>query len=491
MRHPPWWKAQKQAYLRSIELSDNGVPLFMEMGTGKTRVAIKWLEYLFRERGATLVYIVAPLAAMHVWVEGWHEWADAPVAFIDLHDTGSAGIKTAVQLSNGGYPVICLVNYETAWFMGKRREKRELDGQTHTVVKKSGASLPNVQWDAGILDESTSIKHPGSKVTKFFRTMMKPRTRFRAILTGTAYTKRPIDVYSQIKFCCTRDIFPGDFAAFKLRYTIPHPTIRQAIIGYQNLDEFVEKLASCAILLKKEDVVDMPPFVHESLKLPLCPKSRKVYDEITEENYAYLEQLEAEGQEVSATHVFSVMRKQMQITSGFVYPDRDPDAPDIRPPAVRLGTEKLGMLMDVMEDRADPTIIVVQMNEEERIVAEALENKFGFKPKVLNGSVHGAQKRHDLIASASKDLAFIVKEAVGAKGVDMRFADMTIFYSHSFDSEDYEQMMSRNHRGGQTKSITYIHLLIQNSVDMRVMQILRNDMFLARQIESDWRALLR
>lgn len=464
--------------------------------THNTRVAVQWLEYLFVERGVKLVYIAAPLAAMHVWIQNWHEWATAPVAFIDLHDTGSAGIREAVRLSRQGWPVICLVNYESAWFIGKKRTKIEIDGQTRTRIKEIDTTLGDVRWDVGILDESTAIKTPGSKVTKFFCKVMKPRTKYRAILTGSAYIKRPIDVYSQIKFCVKRVIFPGDFAAFKSEYTIPHPAIPQAILGYKNLDDFVEKLASCAILLKKTDVLDLPPAVHETRKLPLSPKSRKVYDDVTEENYAYLEQLEAEGVEITASHVFSVMRKQMQITSGFVYPDKiqvgeGDDAKMVKPPAVRLGTEKVGMLLDIMENRDYPTIVVVQMDEEESIVAEALEKKFRFTPKILNGSVNGAAKRHAMIAAASQDLAFIVKESVGCRGVDMRWADMTIFYSHSYDAEDYDQMMSRNHRGGQENNITYVHLLIEKSVDLRVMASLKKDFALARQIETDWRKLIR
>jgi chromodomain-helicase-DNA-binding protein 1 len=496
MRRPPWWKAQKKAYYRAIELSDEGVPLLMEMGTGKTRVAVKWLEYLFRERDVRLVFVAAPLAAMHVWIENWHEWANAPVAFIDLHDTGSAGIREAIRLSNQGWPVICLVNYESAWFIGKKRVKIEIDDVVRTRIKTVDTTMADVMWDVGILDESTAIKTPGSKVTKFFRGMIKPRTKFRAILTGSAYIKRPIDVYAQIKFCCSRPIFPGDFAAFKAKYTIPHPMIPQAILGYQNLDDFVERLASCAILLKKEDVVDLPPFVHETRKVSLSAKSRKVYDEVTQDNYAYLEQLEADGVEITASHVFAVQRKQMQITSGFVYPDlvqvgEGDDAKMVKPAPIRLGTEKVSMLLDIMENRDYPTIIVVQMDEEERIVSETLEKRFGFTPKILNGRVKGAAARHNMIREARNDLGFIVKESVGAKGVDMRAFDMTIFYSHSFDTEDYDQMMSRNHRGGQTKNITYVHLLIKNTVDMHVMKSLKSDISLARQIERDWRELIR
>lgn len=502
IKRPPWWAAQKQAYKQAkqilLDKVDSGIPLLMECGTGKTRILVQLLEYLFVHRGVKLVFVAAPMAVMHVWVENWHDWAKMPVAFIDLHETGSAGIREAVRLSKQGFPVICLVNYESAWCIGRKRVKLKLDGKTRTYLKNVDTRLSDVQWDVGILDESTAIKRPGSKVTNFFCRTMKPRCRYRAILTGSAYTKRLIDVYAQIKFCCSRPIFPWDFHGFKSEYTIPHPTIPQAILGYKHVDDFIKRLASCAILLKKEDMFDLPPFVHETRKLPLSPKSRQIYDEITEENYAYLEGLEAEGVEITASHVFAVQRKQMQITSGFVYPDliqegEGDDARMVKPAPIRLGTEKISMLLDVLDTRDYPTLIVVQMDEEEDIVSESLVREFKFKPKILNGSVKGAARRHEMIRMAAKegDPYFIVKEAVVARGVDLRAFDMTIFYSHTADTEDYEQMMSRNHRGGQTRSITYMHLLCSNTVDMRIMRILKNDLDMARQVERDWRTLIK
>ncbi len=467
----------------------------MDMGTGKTRVTIEYLEYLF-SKGARIGYIAGPLTGLHVWVEGWHEWGHAPVAFVDLHETGPAGIRMAHKLAEDGeYPVICLVNYDMAWQLGYKRIPRKRKGQMVKILEVVDTTLHSFQWDFGVLDESSAIKTPGSRTSKFFRLKMRPKTTFRSILNGSAYKKRPLDVWAQIKFVTGEEIFPGNFTAFKNKYAIPHPTIRGAVIGYQNLDDFVRRLSKCCVLIKKADMFDLPPYTHETRMIDLSPKSRKLYDQITDEMVADLEEFEKDGGIVTATHVFSILRKQLQICAGFVFPDpepsTDPDAKIVRPPAVRLGTEKLDDLLYILEQRDNPTIIVTQHDEEELMIAEAVRKQFGFVPKILNGSVKGAQRRFDLIKSAHNDLCLIVKEAVGAKAVDFRFADMTIFYAHSHDTEDYDQILSRNHRGGQTKNITYVHLLVKNSADIKVMRSLERDLKLAAQIEKDWRALLR
>ncbi len=491
----PMWEKQKYALDRIKKRGEKGTGLLMECGTGKTRVTIRFIEWLF-SRGARIGYIVGPIAALHVWVEGWYEWGNGHIAFVDLHETGSAGVRYAHRLAQDGWPVICLVNYEMAWQIGMGRVERTRKGNKVKILEIVDTTMADYQWDFGILDESSAIKTPGSKASKFFRLKMRAKTTNRAVLNGTSYKKRPLDVWAQVKFATGEEIFPGNFTQFKAMYAIPHPSIRGAVVGYQNLDDLVRRLNKCCVLVKKEEMVDIPPATHETRYADLSPKTRRFYDTLTEEMVAELEEFEENGGIVSVNHIFAIMRKQLQICGGFVFPDAEfdednPDAKIIRPPAVRLGTEKLELLMQIMEDRTEPTVIVTQHNEEEVIIAEALRKRFGFMPKILNGSIKGAERRHELIKAASNDLAFIVKESVGAKGIDLRWTDMLIYFAHSADTEDYDQMLSRPHRGGQTKNVTYMHLLCRDSADIRVMKILKRDLKLADQIERNWRALLK
>lgn len=484
--------------------------------THNTRVAIHWLEYLIKRKRARLVYVAAPLTVLHVWVENWHKWAKNPVVFLDLHETGSAGLKMAQKLADEGNVVICLVNYEASWQIGYKWIKHTRGDETVRILEKVETSMSDLRWDVGILDESTAIKTPGSKVSKFFRRKMAKKTRYKMVMTGTAYTKRPLDVWAQVTFATGDEVFPSAFLPFKLDYSIPHPTIRGATIGYRNLKDMVKKLAQVAVLLKKKDVLDLPPFVHETREIELSARSRKIYDDLKEDQVAEIEALieewdaYKEGQKlldsldedaladvvipekpkiVTAMHIFTSIRKLIQITSGFVYPDVDDDEPEVTPAPVVLGKEKLDIVLDILDNRDSPTVIVTQLDQEEVMLAAAIKKKFGYTPKILNGSVKKAEARYKMIASAAEDRAFIVKESVGAKGVDMCFADMIVFFSHTYDTEDYEQMMSRNHRGVQTKNVTYMHILCKNTIDVKIMRSLERDLNLAASIERDWRQL--
>lgn len=431
-------------------------------------------------------------------------------------------------MSSAGFPVICLINYQMAWQMGYKRIKRKRGGEEVYISEKLDTTMFDLDWDAGILDESTTIKTPGSKVSKFFRIKLAPKVKHRLVMTGSAYTKRPLDVWAQVNYACGAEVFPRTYGPFKSLYAIDNPNIRGAIAGYQNISDMVWRLSQVAILLKKEDMFDLPPAVHETRKLTLCPKSQKLYTQLKDDLYVELEMIEERGAAwkklnkqlnamdeesaealevmramtkleeagpvtITAEHVFSRIRKWMQITSGFIYPDpTEVDANDrpVKPDPIDLGTEKLDELASLLELRAGkPTVIVTQFDHEEELIVAMIRKKFHFIPKVLNGSVTRAEVRHQMIKDAAKDPAFIIKQKVGARGIDTRWADMLIFFSHDYDTEFYEQMLSRNHRGGQTKSITYMHLVCSKTIDERVIGCLQKDLDLAASIEHDWRGL--
>lgn len=489
---PKMWKKQRGAYKFLLRRGTKGCGLFMGCGTGKSRVVIEALEEWMAEDDVTLVLIVNILTGLHVWIEQWHLWGTYPMTFIDLNESGPAGLRKAKALAAGGYPVICLINPESTWQIGHKRIPRKRDGEIVKILEPVDTTLYDADWDAVIIDESNCIGSPSAKVTKFILKRIKPRARYRIVATASAYTKRPLDVYTQLKFILPEGsrLIPPTFTHFKARYSIPHPVIRGATNGWQNLNDLVERMATCCIMLKKEDVLDLPPVTHTDRRIILPPKVRKLYDQVTDELYSELEDFEANGGTVSVNHIFAVMRKQMQITSGFIKMDPTEEKPEGE--ILELGHWKIDEVLNYMDIRCgEPTLVVTQSDYEEKMLVRAIWKHMKFRPKVLNGSVSGSAARHKMVRDASKDPVFIVKEAVAARSVDLQFADMTIFYAHNPNTINYEQILSRNHRGTQKKSIQYVHLRCKNTVDMRIMKILEKDLATAAGMDRHWRTLLK
>lgn len=521
--HPALWEKQLEAIEFSKKRAFKGVGLFLDCGCGKSRCAIHWIEYLM-SKGAKLGFVVAPISVIRVWPYQWHLWGSRDVVFIDLHVTRSDGLREAVRLANSGVKVICLINYAMTWQLGHKRIKRIRFDEEVSILEPVDSVFWDVDWDFGVADESTNLRSPSSKVSKTFLRKVAPKTRCKMIMTGSAYTKKPLDVWAQIKFITGDDVFPGPFGDFKQEYSIPHPYIRGAVDGYKNLEQLTQKLSECCIMIKKAEMVDLPPQVHEMRFVNLTPRSAKIYEDLRDELFAELTELEDDRDlklaclkiewnaatsiedkkaiaaqvrwlrdvpVATAEHIFSRTRKWQQVTSGFIVPDRSIESPDVKALPMRLGTEKLEALYEIMDEREGmPTVIVVQMDEEEKIISEAFQKKYKFKPKILNGGVKGSEARDTMIRAAASDRVFIVKESVAAFGIDIKWCDTLVFYSHSANTINYEQMLSRNHRGGvEWDKITYIHILAEGTYDFRVLDILNNDLDVAMEIERNWRTL--
>ncbi len=84
------------------------------------------------------------------------------------------------------------------------------------------------------------------------------------------------------------------------------------------------------------------------------------------------------------------------------------------------------------------------------------------------GEVSGRQD--DLIDSRfppDTDVLGVQIQAGGA-GVDLSAAAYCVYYTVGFSLGDYEQSLARTHRPGQERSVTYYHLIAEQTVDERV-----------------------
>ena len=591
---PPEWPHQKEGRLFLKARAGKGAGLGFPPGEGKTRPTIRRIQTLHKQGEANLVLIVNTLSGMHVWVENWHAYADTPALFVDLREHGSAGIRTAQTLAQRGNLVVCLVNYETAWKIGyqyvtETKKASAAGQQKRKVLKAFDTTLHDVDWDVAVLDEIQKISSPDSVVSKFFRTKVAPRCKERLALTGSLITKNPSKAWAPIKFLTGDEVFPGSYsgrpgfdavgnpraASFLSRYAIMNPYIPGAIEGWHNLDDFAQKVARCFFTpdpkhLKQREAV------HVYRRIPLSPKSRRVYDKLTKDLFVELQEWEAEGRKeygrlidyvqelwkervastggvvdskasywrlpddaffrpdierdferyvssvfaegvvsltkvdlvarlrkramtvdtVTIEHVFAVMRKQQQITAGFIVPDPPEDDPERTMEPTPLGTEKIDTMLEELEkywvdppSKPSPVVVVVTGNYEQAQVVKAIEKRFRFTPKVLDGAVKGAQKRHDMIAAAKHDPVFVLKAQVGAESIDCQWAEAFILMSKTPNTVQYEQLLARMLRGERTRG-TYIHIVAERTVDERIEEILRGDLDLARKVGRDWRSAI-
>lgn len=453
------FKHQVAAYNMAITKANSA--LLMEQGCGKTAVAIAAAGRRWQRGEVQRVLIVAPASVQPVWPVEFNLHADFPHDVRPLE--GSTQKRSEVLKKWAPDPDVlqaAVINYEATWRMDE--------------------ALAAWRPDMIICDESQRIKTPGARQSK---TMARLGTiaRYRMILTGTPVSQGPLDFYSQYRFL-DRNIFGTSYYAFRARYGLMGGYENRQVIGYQNLDDLVQKAHSVAFRCRKEDCLDLPEQVDQVLYCDLEREARRVYDQLVRESVAEL----SEENIVMAPNVLSRLLRLSQMTGGYLRVDEQ---------TTLVSRAKMGLLEETLDDLIEAgkkVVVFARFVPEIEAIVKMLEKK-----KVAHGLIYGAtpmDARGEMVESfqTNPDVkVFVAQIQTAGLGITLHAADTAIFYSLDYSFANYDQCRARIHRIGQKNNCTYIHLVARNTVDEKVMSALAEKKSLADQVVDNWRELLR
>ncbi len=80
---------------------------------------------------------------------------------------------------------------------------------------------------------------------------------------------------------------------------------------------------------------------------------------------------------------------------------------------------------------------------------------------------------------------FVGTTQTGGYGITLTAASTMIYYSNGYDLEKRQQSEARIDRIGQTKPMTYIDIICENTVDTRIVKALRKKVDIATQIMGE------
>ena len=204
MAAPPRWPAQEEALQFALERP--ACMLDMEMGTGKTRVAI---DSIMARPEVRTVLVVCPKAVMGVWPRELGKYAEEGSYRVFQRKPNETVRVTARRLwdfleAPRRRKSLIVINYDSVWrkplgdYLVRLADRREIQ--------------------MAVLDESHRAKAAGSKVSKYLA-MLGRRVPVRMCLSGTPMANSPLDVYGQYRFL-DRSIFGTSHERFLQRYAV-------------------------------------------------------------------------------------------------------------------------------------------------------------------------------------------------------------------------------------------------------------------------------
>lgn len=454
---------QREALLRGLD--QPAYALFMDPGTGKTKVIIDDAAVSWLRGGINANLVFCPNSIKSNWVDEL-EIHDPMEREVHQHTT-MPRLKKFISLRTDK-PKWLIVGIESL-----------SAGAAYSILKDYVCyHKTNV-----VIDESSRIKNFNS--TRTTRAIdLGSMGKRRRIATGTPMTKGVQHLWSQYQFLDEYIIDMG-YYSFRNQFCVMGGFKAKKIIGNKDVDELLEIVRPYTYIAKKEDCLDLPPKTFQVRRIQPSKEMVRLYNELV-----------AEGAVLSGDRVTSyeyVITRDLrlqQITGGFVYTDPIPEemtgaefaqaADDGRLDPIDGGNPKIEELNNLADEIDGKIIVWCRYRAEIGAVAQCLRKRGDGKVVEYHGGVSN-DDRTDARRSFQSDpdvKYFVGQQSTGGIGITLHASNTTIYFSNSFNLEDRIQSEDRTHRSGQkSDSVTYVDLVIDQPdwVDSKVLKSLRND----------------
>ena len=427
---------------------------FMEMGTGKTKVTIDNIAWLYMQRKITACLIIAPKTVYTNW-ESEIEIHLPDVIKYTTYKWNLDKPKQLYKLNESKDLKIFLINIEAL------STKRGLEG----CAEYLRANKLNMV----VLDESTTIKNRTAKRTK---NILKLRTlsAIRRILTGSPITKSPLDLYTQCQFLNPELLGFSSYLTFRNRYAemadIPVGSNRWISIPkyYKNLEELETKLKLFSSRVRKDECLDLIPKVRQKRSIELDGDAKKIYDKLRINALAIIG-----DSTVSFSNKLTEIVKLHQVCNGFTKNDDGE--------IMQLHNQKLKALEEILEETDGKVIIWANYIYNIHEIKNFLIEKYGKESTVCIYGEVGVEDRKDAVHRIQNDDScrfLVANPTTGGFGLALTACNTVIYYSNSYNLEVRMQSEDRAHRLGQKGTVVYIDIVTRGTLDEAIMKSLTN-----------------
>ena len=439
---------------------------FMEMGTGKTKVLIDNAAMLYDKGKINGILIIAPKGVVGTWYN-----QEIPTHLPDH-----------------------IENVSTLWQANITKKKKEQLDMLFATGEKLHILVMNVEalsTTKGVefatkflnshntlmaIDESTTIKNPKAKRTKNIVTLSM-LAKYRRILTGSPVTKNPLDLFSQCYFLDPFHLGHESYYSFRMRYAIMKTANIsgrqiQLVHGFKNLGELSDKLKPFSYRVLKEDCLDLPDKIYMKRQIKLSSEQLKLYDQMRKEALATLN-----GKKVTTVNALTQLMRLHQITCGHFTADDGTTQ--------RIPNNRISELMDVLDEIEGKAIIWAHYQYDIINIIKEIVKVHGPGSVVDYYGLTPQDERdpnRERFQSDPKCRFLVGTPSTGGYGLTLTAANTVIYSSNGYDLEKRLQSEDRAHRIGQKKSVTYVDINAEETVDEKIVKSLRKKINIASEV---------
>lgn len=326
-------------------------------------------------------------------------------------------------------PDITYISYEKLRMMDK-------DTRRPRHWKYTGARNGGLVYDV-IADECHALKNPQSKQSKALFEIKKSGGLFIG-LSGTPMPNGWIDFAGYSKLFG----YVYGITEFKKKYCVYQDFKGfPELVKYINTDELEQQFKQITFKLSREQAHELPDRRLIGVNVHMPSKTSKLYNtlKITRKDPRTQELLD------SSPRLLSVLRQSTT------------DA-------------RLDNLLSVINDTSDNIVVYYNYISERKAILKSLAKS---EKKILryDGEVHDQLPASDANIS---NTVLVAHYKSASTGLNLQWANVTIYFSPTYSYQEFEQSMGRTHRNGQTKKCLYYLFNVKGTVDRDIWNCLRD-----------------
>ncbi len=421
-------------------------------GTGKSLTALGKFGILYRGRLAKKLLIVCPLSVIEAWAIEIQK--HTYFSFTKL----VKGLDNNIRLL-GENSQIFLITYDS------------IPGRKDSTLGILLDKLLIAKFDMIIVDEATYIQSFSALRTKAL-TLLCENIKYSLFLSGTPVTNDATKILTIYQLMDNGETYGSNIFKARSNYFMnvgwkwPKWVIRP-----DKEEEFTKMLYNNAVRIRKEECLDLPPKVWILRYAYISAEQNEFYRPIAN---GIIKNIEVEEGNIVIKNILTQMAKLSQLTSGFLYTDKDPIFFTPNP--------KIELLKSLLKEipKEEKIVIYGWWKKDLLLIQKALLEE-GFYSVIIDGGTP-LHRRGEIIKAFQEAVevkALITNPASGGYGLTLTAASYIIYYSLSFSLIHFLQSQDRIHRAGQLKTCFYYPLFIKGSIDEYIFESLQNNMKIA------------
>lgn len=473
---PGWYDFKTEPFKHQMQALDyvwglDKYALFMEMGTGKTKIAIDLNSAHLMSGRAQVWVIFCPNAVRHNWADEIS--THCPMWGVPVHiadTTTKAKRNRLLAAADSTDPFIVVVGIESM-------QVQHRGGHSYTTLMEMVGDKKTLMT----VDESHLIKNPEANRSKNIQEFAE-FAEVCGVMTGSPIAQGILDLYQQFNILDPDIIGIGNYYSFRSRYAEMGGYENREVVGYKNVDELMDLIRPYVFQCTKEEALDLPDKLYSRRVVQMTKEQARVYRELNRDTESLIKDLSQNGKsiELIVDQVLQKYNALQQVTGGFVNYNDETGEEVIRRSAWIVDPErnpKVRELMAIAEENPGKCMIIwAKFRNEIQIICEALRHKYGPDSVVeYHGGISVDQRRANLDAfKRGTSTFFVANQQTGGTGLTINEANLVVYFSNSLKLVDRLQSEDRCHRIGQDANVTYVDLACEGTKDINIMSALRD-----------------